>query len=155
MAFFRQGSARYDQRCQQYRPKVVDAAEELSNFVKHETPDAVVLVLANTLTLSIATCSGRKLSDARMRISGEGMLMKQAVTVLSPRAKPRLKRLVLDLVKLITTVEKERWPVAGASRHWQNDVSAGRNVGPHRRRCGGLSVAGGLGVALPCASAVS
>ena len=46
------------------------------------------------------------------------------MTVLSPRAKSRPERLVLDLVKLtwaaITAVEKERLLVVGAFRHRKN-----------------------------------
>ena len=49
--------------------KVVDAQEELNNLVKNETPDAVVLVLANTLTHSIASCPGQK-SGVNMNVAG-------------------------------------------------------------------------------------
>ena len=81
--------------------KVVDAEEELKNLVKNETLDAIVLALANTHTPFVATCSGQKLSDVRMNEDlWCGMLMKQAVTLLSLRAKSRLERRVLDFVKL-------------------------------------------------------
>ena len=39
------------------------------------------------------------------------------------------------------------------SDHRQNDVSLGRIAGFLQRRCAGLVVSGGLGVALPSASA--
>ena len=41
----------------------VDAEAELDNLVIRESPDTVVFALANTLTRSIATLSGQKLSD--------------------------------------------------------------------------------------------
>ena len=69
-------------------------------MVEDELPDAVVLALARTLTLSTATRSGQKLLDVRSRVSVGGMLMEQAATVLSPRAKSGPERLVLDMVNL-------------------------------------------------------
>ena len=49
--------------------------------------------------------------------------------------------MVLDVVELsraaVEVVEKERSPVAEASRHRQNDVSIGRNAGALLRRSGG------------------
>ena len=58
------------------------------------------------------------------------------------RGNSGLQRLVLDVVKLTWAaaefVEKERRPVAGASRHRHNDVSIVRNAGSFRRRCGGF-----------------
>ena len=81
--------------------KVVDAEEELNNLVTCETPNTVVLALANILTASIVTRSGKKLSDVCMNEDlWWCMLKKLAVTVLSPRAKSRFERLLLDLVKL-------------------------------------------------------
>ena len=46
--------------------KNVDAEEEIDNLVRNEIPDTVVLALANTLTPSVATLSGQKLSDVCM-----------------------------------------------------------------------------------------
>ena len=43
--------------------------------------------------------------------------------------------------------------MAVGSRHLQNDIFAGRNAGPSGGVVAGLSVSGGLGVALPSASA--
>ena len=71
------------------RNKVVDAEEELTKLVKH------------TFTPSIATLSGQKLCDVRMN---EDLWREYADGAggdrLSPRAKSRPERLVLDLVKL-------------------------------------------------------
>ena len=47
------------------RNKFVDAEEELNGLVKDELPVAGVLALAKTLTPSIATRSGQKLSAVR------------------------------------------------------------------------------------------
>ena len=79
-------------------------------------------------------------------VSGR-MLVVLATTVLPLEAKYRRpERMVLDVVKLTRAVVeaagKERKP--GSSRHWQKEVSLGRNAGSLRRRCGG---------SLPCASA--
>ena len=72
------------------------------------------------------------------------MLMAQAATVLSPSAKSRLQRLVLELIKLTwamaEAVEKERRPVAEASRHTGKMTSSCRNAGSLLRRCGGSHV---------------
>ena len=80
------------------------------------------------------------LNDDSVDVSG-GMLVVQAATVLSLAAKPRLREGRCDVAKLtraaVEAVGKERRPVAGASRHQQNDVSLGRNAGSLRRRCGG------------------
>ena len=65
--------------------------------------------------------------------------------------------LVLDVVKLtratVEAVGKERTPVAGASRHRQNDVSLAATLGPSGGVAAGPMNSGGLGVALLCASA--
>ena len=86
-----------------------------------------------------------------------GMLGVQAATVLAPGAKSMLQEwMVLDVAKL-TKGRRGKGKKAGGgawSRRPQNDVSAGRNARSFRRRCaGGLMDSGGLGVALPCASA--
>ena len=45
------------------RNKVADAKEELNEMIEDEMRDAVVLAFANTLTPSIATRSGKRLTD--------------------------------------------------------------------------------------------
>ena len=47
------------------RNKVVDAQEELNKLIEDEMQDAVVLVLANTLTSSTAARSSQDLTDVR------------------------------------------------------------------------------------------
>ena len=79
--------------------------------------------------------------------------MVQAATVLSSEGKSRLReQAVVDVVKLtraaVEAVGKERRPVSGVSRHRQNDT-----LGPSGGVVAGLIGCGGLGVALPCASA--
>ena len=51
----------------------------------------------------------------------------------------------------MTAVVKARWLVAAASRHQHTDVSTGRKAESVGGIVAGLSVSGGLGVALPCA----
>ena len=83
------------------------------------------------------------------------MLMMQTVTVLSPRAKSSLERLVLDLLKVtkdaITALVKARW--AGSSRHRHDHSLQAVTLAPSGGVVAGLSISEGLGVALPCASA--
>ena len=47
------------------RNKVVDAQEELNKLIEDEMRDAVMLVLANTLTSSTAARSSQNLTDVR------------------------------------------------------------------------------------------
>ena len=47
------------------RNKVVDAPDELSKSVKGEALDMVVFAVANTLTSSTVTRSGKELTDGR------------------------------------------------------------------------------------------
>ena len=63
---------------------------------------------------------------------------------------------MLDLVKLATALKLVRRPVAGASRHKQNGLSLlTATLGPSGDVVAGLVGSGGLGVALPCASALT
>ena len=77
------------------------------------------------------------------------MLVVQAVTELSLGAKSMFQ----SGWCIKADVGKERRSKAGAwSRRWQNDVSAGRNAASGGVAAG-LMDSGGVGVALPCASA--
>ena len=82
--------------------------------------------------------------DASVDACG-GMLETQAATVPPPEAMSKLQeRMVQDVSKL--TKERGRGRGKGKkadgggkmwSRHWQNDVTLGRNAGCFQRRCGG------------------
>ena len=87
-----------------------------------------------------------RLARARIYCFAHGlsgsMPMAQVTTVLSPRARSSLQRLVLDWVYptwvAASAVERERRPVEGRwSRCQHNDVSVGRNARYFRWRCGG------------------
>ena len=131
------------------RNRVEEAKVEL-NKMNEDCAWRLCSFSANALTPSTATHLGKKLTDVRK--NGD-LWWWYAGRAGGDRTVAGCKVHVPEWMVHKADVGKERRSKAGAwSRRWQNDVSAGRNAASGGVAAG-LMDSGGVGVALPCASA--
>ena len=125
-----------------------------NKLIKDEMPDAVVLALANTLTPSIGTRSGKILTDVRMNENlwcwyADGAGVDSAVTEGKVQARASCAGLgQADMGRGNGDGPWRGHPAAGTMTSLQ-----AATLGPSSGVVADLWVPGGLGVALPCASA--